>query len=193
MARLSPIARQDWSPDMAAFMSEYGAIVKGERNNAGRPSAANLLGTFAHHPDLTRAFLTFNGHILNGATITERTRELLILRVAHLRRSDYEWAQHTLLAGDAGLSSQEISRVTEGPAAGGWSALDRSLLRATDELVLDGVIGEVTWGELAAEFDNRQLLDIMFTVCAYELLAKVLRSVDVEPEPDLVQYLPVRR
>jgi alkylhydroperoxidase family enzyme len=192
MARLSPIARRDWSPELTSFMVDYSANIKGERNNEGRPGAANLVGTFARHPDLMRAFLTFNGHLLYGATITARTRELLILRVANLRESDYEWAQHTLLAGDAGLTPEEISRVTKGPDAAGWSAIDRSLLRAADELVLDGAVAESSWEDLAAEFDDRQLLDIVFTVCAYELLAKVLRSVDVQPDPDLVRYLPVR-
>lgn len=192
MARIVPIGRNEWSPKLVTYMSEFRAKVKGERNNAGRPGGANLLGTLAVHPELAQSFLTFNGHILYGATISARIRELLVLRVASVRQSDYEWAQHTLLAADAGLTPDEIARATQGPEAEGWSSVDRNLLRAADELVLDGVVSAPTWKELSAEFDDRQLMDIVFTVGTYELLAKALRTFEVEPEPDLVPYLPVR-
>ena len=82
--------------------------------------------------------------------------------------------------------------LTDGPDAVGWSPSDRSLLRAADEMVFDGFVSAPTWQELAAEYDDRQLMDIVFTVGAYELLAKALRTFGVEPEPDLVPYLPVR-
>ncbi|MCX5045417.1 carboxymuconolactone decarboxylase family protein [Aldersonia sp. NBC_00410] len=192
MARIAPISRREWAPKLVTYMSEYRAKVKGDRNNEGRPGGANLLGTLAVHPDLARSFLEFNGHILYGATISARVRELLVLRVASVRQADYEWAQHTLLAGDAGLTPEEIARVTDGPDAVGWSPSDRSLLRAADEMVFDGFVSAPTWQELAAEYDDRQLMDIVFTVGAYELLAKALRTFGVEPEPDLVPYLPVR-
>ena len=84
-----------------------------------RPKALNALGTLAHHPELTRAFNTFNGHILFASTLTPRQRELLVLRVATLRESAYEWAQHAVLAGDVGLTPDEVARIAEGPDAAG--------------------------------------------------------------------------
>ena len=42
----------------------------------GRPKGLNILGTFAHHPELTRAYNTFNGHILFGTTLDLRTPTL---------------------------------------------------------------------------------------------------------------------
>ena len=70
----------------------------------GRPKGLNALGTLARHPDLARAFHTFNGHILFGSTLSPRQRELLVLRVAAVRRAAYEWKQHVVLAGDAGIT-----------------------------------------------------------------------------------------
>src|SRR6478609_28103 len=106
----------------------------------GRPKGLNALGTFAHHPALARAFHTFNGHVLFATTLTMRQRELLVLRVAHLRRCEYEWAQHLVLAGDADITPDEIERVTDGPDAAGWDPIDRALLRAVDELIADAVV-----------------------------------------------------
>src|SRR5688500_15491722 len=82
-----------------------------------RPKGLNVLGTLAHHPTLTRAYHPFHGHILCGSTLSPRQRELLVLRVAAVRQSVYEWEQHVIIAGDAGLQPDEIERIAAGPDA----------------------------------------------------------------------------
>ena len=151
-----------------------------------RPKGLNALGTFAHHPELARAYHAFAGHVLFATTLSVRQRELLVLRVAHVRGSDYEWRQHAVLAGEADITPDEVTRVTAGPDAPGWSPLEAALLRAVDELVGDACIGESTWAVLAAELDAQQLLDLVFTVGAYDLLAMVFRSFGVEVDADLL-------
>jgi alkylhydroperoxidase family enzyme len=152
-----------------------------------RPKGLNVLGTLARHPALTTAFHTFNGHVQFATTLSTRQRELLILRVAVVRRCDYEWAQHAVLAGDVGLEPIEIQRVADGADAAGWSPLEAAMLRAVDELVADARIAEATWGVLADELDDQQLMDLVFTVGAYELLAMALLSFGVELDADLAQ------
>jgi 4-carboxymuconolactone decarboxylase len=150
-----------------------------------RPKGLNALGLLAHHPALTTAYHTFNGHVLFASTISPRHRELLVLRVAVLRDATYEWAQHAVLAGDAGITPEEVELIRSGPAAEGWSDLDRALLAAADELVADARIGDATWTTLAAELDPQQLMDVVFTVGAYDLLAMAFRTFEVELDDDL--------
>jgi alkylhydroperoxidase family enzyme len=153
-----------------------------------RPKGLNALGLLAHHPELTTAYHGFNGHVLFGTTLTPRDRELLVLRVAHVRQSAYEWAQHAVLAGDAGLADDEVDRLREGPDAEGWSERDRAFVRAVDELVADACIGEATYAVLAAELDAQQLMDLVFTVGAYDLLAMAFRTFGVELDDDLQKW-----
>ena len=150
-----------------------------------RPKGLNALGFLAHHPELTTAYHHFNGHVLFGTTLAPRQRELLVLRVAHRRDAAYEWAQHAVLAGDAGITPEEVARVRTGPSAGGWAPLDRALLAAADELVVDARISDATWATLAAELDTQQLMDVVFTVGAYDLLAMAFRTFDVQLDEDL--------
>lgn len=157
-----------------------------------RPKGLNVLGTLARHPELARAFHTFNGHVLFATTITPRQRELLVLRVAAVRGSEYEWAQHAVLAGDVGMTEDETARVAEGPDAPGWAPLDRALVAAADELILDARISDETWRVLAAELDEQQLLDVVFTVGAYDTLAMMLRTFDVELDDDLRSAISAR-
>jgi alkylhydroperoxidase family enzyme len=150
-----------------------------------RPKALNALGTLAQHPELTQAFNTFNGHILFTTTLTPRQRELLVLRLATVRGSIYEWAQHVVLARDVGITAEEITRVAEGPDAAGWSDLDQAMVQSVDELVHDGVVGDATWERLAGHLEVQQLMDLVFTVGAYETLAFAFRSFGIELDDDL--------
>jgi alkylhydroperoxidase family enzyme len=150
-----------------------------------RPKGLNILGTLARHPALTRAYHAFNGHVLFATTLSLRQRELLVLRVAAVRQAEYEWAQHVVIGEDVGLEPEEIARVEAGPDAPGWSPFDAALLRAVDELVADAKIADPTWQVLSGELDEGQLMDLVFTVGAYDLLAMAMRSFQVELDADL--------
>jgi alkylhydroperoxidase family enzyme len=157
------------------------------KQGGDRPKGLNVLGTLARHPALARAYHTFNGHVQFATTLSVRQRELLVLRVAAVRHAEYEWAQHVVLAHDAGLDDDEIARVADGPDAPAWAPLEAAMLRAVDELVRDATIVDATWDALASELDEQQLMDLVFTVGAYDVLAMALRSFGVELDGDLLR------
>ncbi|HSA52471.1 MAG TPA: carboxymuconolactone decarboxylase family protein [Yinghuangia sp.] len=187
MTRIEPIPVREWPAEMRGALA---AMVPAEPRHPrpetkGRPKGLNVLGIYAHYPALSKAFFTFNGHIMMATSLSLRQRELIVLRVATLRSCAYEWAQHVVMGRDVGLTDEEIQRVAAGPDAPGWEPAEAALLRAMDDLVHDGRIGEETWKVLSGEFDTQQLMDIVFTAGAYETLAWLLRSFDVELDDDL--------
>lgn len=150
-----------------------------------RPKGLNVLGTLAHHPELTRAFHTLTGHVLFATTVSPRQRELLVLRVAAIRGCDYEWAQHVVLAADAGLTDAEIDRLRVGPTAPGWTGIEGALVAAVDELLHDACLTDATWAALATELDTQQLMDVVFTVGTYDTLAMAMLSFGTPLDDDL--------
>jgi len=156
----------------------------------GRPKGLNLLGTFAHHPALARAYHVLTGQVLFATTLSERQRELVVLRVAALRRADYEWRQHALLAADAGIGADELAAVAEGPDAPTWSAPEAAMLRAVDELVERATLSGATWSALVAAFSTEQLMDLVFTVGTYDLLAMAIGAFGVDLDEDLATQVP---
>jgi len=154
-------------------------------NEPGRPKGLNALGILAYHPELARAFHTLAGHVLFASSLSPRQRELLILRVAAVRDATYEWRQHVILAADAGITPEEVTRIAEGPDASGWSPVDRAMVKAVDELLADAMVGARTWEALAGELEVEQLLDLVFTVGAYDTLAMAFRSFGVPLDDDL--------
>ena len=82
----------------------------------------------------------------------------------------------------AGLSAEEVKRVRSGPGAPGWSPRQQLLLRTADEMHAAGEIGDELWAALAAELDERLLIELCMLVGHYEMLAMTLNSLRVQPE-----------
>jgi alkylhydroperoxidase family enzyme len=144
----------------------------------------NVLATLVRHPDLLERWSAFAGHVMGPtSTLPPREREILILRIGWLDESQYEFGQHVLFGRRAGLADEEIERVKLGAAAPGWSPLEAALCQAADDLHDRGVVADDTWRALAAQYDERQLLDVLFTVGQYNLVSWVLNSLGVELDP----------
>jgi len=192
-ARIPPLPPGEWPEEMKDALAALHPPAPRHpfpSRDTDRPKGLNALGLFAHHPALTRAFNTFNGHILFATTLSPRQRELLVLRVAARRDSAYEWAQHLVLGADAGLTDDEIAAIAADPDAHDFAPLDRALLAAVDELLDEATLHELTWSVLAAELDEQQLMDVVFTVGAYDLVAMAFRTFGVELDDDLAERKP---
>lgn len=173
--RVAPLPEAEWTDAMREAL--------GSRAGSGR--ASNLYATLVRHPDLIKRWLVFAGHILGGSTLSPRARELVILRTGYRCKSEYEWGQHSFIAGLVGISNEEIARVIDGPDAPGWDPLEATLLRAADELHDDQVVSDATWTELAAHYDVKQLFDLVFTVGQYTLVSMVLNTLGIQREADV--------
>ncbi len=174
--RIPPLPREGRDPRTEELLA-------GLRRPDG--SELNIFATLAHHPKLLKRWSAFGGVLLYGGRLSDRERELLIMRTAWHCRAHYEWGQHVAFARAAGLTDDDIERIVTGPDAGGWSPEDAALLRAADELHADSRIGDVTWAELADRYDEQQLIEVCMVVGQYHLVAFTLGSLGVEPEPGL--------
>ena len=164
MSRLPPVPHDEWDDDAFSAMSQGRKL-----------PPSNALGLLAHHPELAKAFLGFNMHLLGTSTLPKRTRELAVLRVAWRRRCQYEWAQHLLIAKRAGVTDEEIAQVRAGA--------DTPINRAVAELETDSTLSDATYQALAADLNDRQLMDLVFTIGTYGLLAMAFNTFEVELDP----------
>jgi len=138
--------------------------------------------TCAQATALCNAWLEFTDYLLQDSSLPTRDRELLILRIGYLNSGAYEWAAHRGLARSVGISDEEMRRITQGPDAPGWSDWDSTLLRAADELHADALVSDITWNTMAERYDQRQLMEVVFTVGQYNLVAMYLNSLGVQFE-----------
>jgi alkylhydroperoxidase family enzyme len=175
-SRIKPVAESAWTAEQRKVLGNY-------RLPDGR--YPNILVTLANHPSLFDNYLAF---VTRESTLPARDREILILRVGWLRRAEFVLGWHTLYARKAGLTDEEIARVAKGPLAPGWDAFDAALMAAADELVGSAFITDATWGALAARYNDRQLLDLVFMVGQYDMISMYLKSVGVPLDASVPHY-----
>lgn len=175
--RLAPLPDEEWDDRARAAVA---ALLPPERANAR--DAGNLLGTMVRHPDLTRAYLKFNAYLLVDSTLSARVREIALLRIVQRRDCPYLWSHHVPIAQRAGLTVAEIDAIRDGTVA---NEEDRLIVRAVDELDENSAISDPTWAELGGHFDDRQRMDLVFTVGCYAALAMAVNTFGIEDEhPD---------
>ncbi|MDR3417222.1 MAG: carboxymuconolactone decarboxylase family protein [Nevskia sp.] len=192
--RIAPLLPPQWGQaELDALGAAPGARDFVLSNWQSDPRGLHGLGVMLRHPAATKAFLTFNNHVSAVGTIPKRTRELLILRISWLRRSEYEFVQHVVLGKRFGLGDADIDRLQVGPEAPGWDPVDADLLRAVDELNADARIGDATWAKLSATFTLEQLIDIVYTVGCYEIAAMMFKTLGAQLEPGVCPLGPEAR
>lgn len=174
--RLTPLPAGEWDDRTRAALA--GLVPRARQNPEG---AGVALATLVRHPDLAKAFFAFSTYLLARSTLPPRVREIAILRVARRRGCAYEWAHHARFAAELGLSEAEIDAAGHGRAT---AELDRAVLAAVEELDDDSTLSDRTWATLGAHLDERQRMDLVFTIGGYCLMAMAFNTFGIEPEQE---------
>jgi len=175
--RIRPTTDSEWTPEQAALMAPL----------LERGVDFNIFRTMVRSPEAFRAFMAWGNYILSRSNaLPARQREIAILRIGWLCRAGYEWGQHVVIGKRSGLTDAEIEAIKIGSEAPGWSAADATILVACDELHHDQFITPATWARLSAHFDEKQRVDLVYTVGQYTQVSMLLNSFGVQPDAGLV-------
>jgi len=142
----------------------------------------NLFLTMGRQRKLFRGWLRFAGRLMPGGTLTRRDSELVILRVAHLRGSRYEFDHHVRLGRRAGVNPADVARVRVGPAADGWTARELAIVTAVDMLHQQQDLDDGTWELLRRHLDEAKCIELCLLVGHYEMLATTITALRIQPD-----------
>lgn len=140
---------------------------------------AHIFSTLGRAKGLFRGWLHFGARLMPFGALSRKESEMIIIRVAHLRGNDYELDHHRRLGARAGLDANAVEQILEGPDAG-WGDRERTLLRATDELVGTRDITDETWAALARHLTESDLVSFVLLVGQYDMLATTLDVLRVQ-------------
>lgn len=129
-------------------------------------------------------WLHFAGRLMPGGRLPRRESELVILRVAHLSGSAYEFAHHVRLGRRAGVTPADVERLRTGPDAEGWSARERVLLATVDEVLRDRDLADTSWAALRDHLDEREALELLLLIGHYSMLATTLTVLRIPVDPE---------
>ena len=176
--RIAPGTLREVSP-LAWLIAHAGGL-------QARTGPLTLFLTLGRHRKLFGRWLRFAGRLMPGGRLPRIDTELVILRVAGLRGCDYEYGHHVRIGRRAGLTAADIDRVgraDHGATAEGWTARQRAILAAVDELHHDGDLSDPTWTALREQLDEVGCIELCMLVGHYEMLATTITALRIQPDP----------
>ncbi|HEX8058409.1 MAG TPA: hypothetical protein VF481_17215 [Novosphingobium sp.] len=181
-ARMSQIRDDEFTDATRAFFGQWtGGIFKNADQNP-------VLRTFAHHPVLANAFSPLNIHLLGpNNTLPVKLRQIAIMRLAWVTKATYMWSSHLNTSKSCGLTDEFYAPVQRGADDPYFTPLEATVIRATEDLLNDYKISDANWNILMAEWTEQQMLDFLFTVGCYTMIAGVMRSTGAERQEDLLE------
>jgi 4-carboxymuconolactone decarboxylase len=186
--RVAGLTPDEMSDEARRLLDVTVTRVAGDEAGGGGPARTNplhILTVMAHHPTFLGPFIEWATALAQRGLLTRREHEILALRVAVNCRSEFEYGHHVVYARAAGMSEDDIDRVVAGPDAPGWSDVERTLVRAADELTSASFdISEPTWDVLRSHYDDARLTEIPFVVGQYTMLSMFANSLGVVLEPN---------
>ena len=184
--RLPPVEQKDLTPEQE---KAFKAGIKPEHVQHFFPAENRKLpwplgvATLLHHPLLAEKWLSFSHALLYEGLLTERQREVMVLRVGWRTRSEYEWIQHCRLAPRWDITYDELVAISEGRYEG-FPEVEQHLLAATDDMLDTYTISDETWARLVSHFGPAELEEVAFVIGAYTALAMVFGAHGAQIEPE---------
>ncbi len=175
MARLPYLEPEDVAP-------EYRDMLK--RNT-------NLHKLLVNSPDMARAFNGIGGFIRFKSKLDPRLRELAILQVGWMEKSEYEFTHHVKIGKEFGVTDADIEGLFA-ETAGKQSSLEplvKAILRGAREMVRNLGMSDATFAEIKKDLSNEHMTDLVLTIAFYCAVVRVLATMQIDNEPQYKEVL----
>jgi alkylhydroperoxidase family enzyme len=151
----------------------------------------NLTRLLVNSPGMARAFHGIGGYIRNKSTLDSRLRELAILQVGWMEKSEYEFTHHVKIGKEFGVTDEDIQNLfleTEGKPSK-LEPLAKAVLRGAREMVRELAMSDATFAEIKKELSNEHMTDLVLTIAFYCAVVRVLATMKMDNEPQYKEVL----
>jgi len=156
----------------------------------------NLHKLLVNSPDMARAFNGVGNYIRFKSSLDPRLRELAILQVGWLAKSEYEFTHHVRIGKEFGVTDEDIAgliaETDDKPSK--LEPLAKVILKGAREMTRDMAMSEATFAEIKRELSNEQMVDLVLTIAFYCAVVRVLATMKIDNEPtykEVLQQYPI--
>ena len=150
----------------------------------------NLFKAVGNSPKVGRNFVRLGNSILNPEFIDPKLRELAILRVGNLLRSEYEFTKHVTIGLEVGVAKGQIDELSNWASSKKFTDIERAVLQYTDEVTLNVKVNDSTFADLKKFFDDQAIVKLTATIGYYGMVSRVLVALQIELEPGEKAFIP---
>ncbi len=171
MARVRLIEKEQAPPEVREIFQKI------EDNGA---KILNLYKVAAHSPKVFLNLIRLGNSIIGRTELPPRLREIVILRVARLTGSEYEWAQHAPVALQVGVSQKQLDAIPDWKNSAEFNNEERAILQYTDEVAQKVKVTDQTFNTLKNFFSEQLIVELTMTIGYYGMVARLLVPLQVE-------------
>jgi alkylhydroperoxidase family enzyme len=128
--------------------------------------------------------------LLSKLELPARYRELAILRLFQIRGGAYGFAHHVRIAKMLGIDDEAIARLGMHETSTAFDATDKLVLRYTDAVTRMDANAPAMAEEIKAALGERQLVELTFCIANWNLMAHLLKPLQIELEEPVKAHLP---
>ncbi|MBN2463157.1 MAG: carboxymuconolactone decarboxylase family protein [Dehalococcoidia bacterium] len=181
MARVKFVEKEQADPKIAEMFQKL------EDQNI---PVLNLFKAVGNSPKVGRNFVRLGNSILNPEFIDPKLRELAILRVGNLLRSEYEFTKHVTIGRDVGVTEDQIDELSSWTSSKKFTDIERAVLQYTDEVTLNVKVSDSTFANLKRFLDDRAIVKLTATIGYYGMVSRILVALQIELEPGEKAFIP---
>lgn len=177
--------RLPWLPldQSLALAAELGAT--------GPQASRGAFRMLAQNPQLAGRVYALLNTLMKTPTLPLRLREIVVLRIAWLTGSEYQWGQHYRIARtQAGLTDEDVLAVRDGAANPRFTRQDRAVLKAVDDTIAAHGISDDAWRACASILNERALVELVVAIGTWTMFSQIFHSLDVPLSDDGTPWPP---
>jgi len=140
----------------------------------------NLYKVLLNSPAVAEGWLNLLTAVRQKSSLPDRYRELVILRIAIVNGTAYEFVQHVPHARAAGLTEEEIEAVHTPRPGKPLTGTDLAVLSLADAMTREIRVPDAVFQPVADAFGPQQLTELTVTIAAYNMVSRFLEAVLVD-------------
>jgi alkylhydroperoxidase family enzyme len=142
----------------------------------------NIHKVFGHCPNIGLSWQRLANSITKGDILSPRLRELAVLRIGDLTKSEYQFSQHTVMGLRAGLRREQIEAIHEWEGSAEFDGQERAVLAFADEVEGETGVNDETFAALGGFLDDRAVVELTAAISFYGMVCRLLVALEVDLE-----------
>ncbi|HQQ64250.1 MAG TPA: carboxymuconolactone decarboxylase family protein [Pseudomonadales bacterium] len=181
------------SPSRIPLLSKEEALQRGrELGISDYIAQMNIFRVLLNHPKMAGELNSTIIQLVSGdKAVSDRLREIIIMRVSWKACCDYEWSQHWMASLFFGLSEQELYSLRHWQASDCFNEAEKTVLAATDALLDNRKIPDHIWQQLKTFFGtDKALIEVVTCIGNWHMFALILNALEVPLDEGMSSWPP---
>lgn len=175
-------AKPDRTDDPKIRRNAFTRVVTAGARRKTKGYSFQFMRVLAINGRLFLPYLFWNSRVMPKGKLTRKQTEAVIIRVAWLCQSEYEWTQHKAIGRHNGFTKEQVEAAGPDPTSDLFDGEIKALLAAVPELLEDHVLSDQSYDALRAFLSPALILEFIMLVGTYAALAGALNSFGVPLE-----------